>query len=59
MVYYSERLHVECAVYAGELIEQGAIGRVIQVIGLGPHRLSAPGPSGVVLRAGEIRRYPV
>lgn len=43
MVYYSERLHVECAVYAGELIEQGAIGRVIQVIGLGPHRLSAPG----------------
>ena len=42
MVYYSERLHVECAVYAGELIEQGAIGRVIQVIGLGPHRLSAP-----------------
>lgn len=43
MVYYSERLHVECAVYAGELIEQGAIGRVIQVIGLGPHRPSAPG----------------
>ena len=43
MVYYSERLHVECAVYAGDLIEQGAIGRVIQVIGLGPHRLNAPG----------------
>jgi predicted dehydrogenase len=40
MVYYSERLHVECAVYAGDLVEQGAIGRVIQVIGLGPHRLS-------------------
>ncbi|HEY0256687.1 MAG TPA: Gfo/Idh/MocA family oxidoreductase [Candidatus Methylacidiphilales bacterium] len=42
MVYYSERLHVECAVYAGELIAGGAIGRVIQVLGLGPHRLSAP-----------------
>ena len=42
MVYYSERLHVECAVHAGELIRQGAIGRVIQVLGLGPHRLSAP-----------------
>ena len=28
MVYYSERLHVECAVFAGELIRQGAIGRV-------------------------------
>lgn len=42
MVYYSERLHVEGAVYAGELIEQGAIGRPIQVLGLGPHRLNAP-----------------
>ncbi|MBD2867668.1 Gfo/Idh/MocA family protein [Paenibacillus arenilitoris] len=41
-VYYSERLHVESAVYAGQLIEQGAIGRVVQVIGLGPHRLNAP-----------------
>ncbi|RAU98129.1 Gfo/Idh/MocA family protein [Paenibacillus sp. YN15] len=41
MVYYSERLHVESAVYAGQLIEQGAIGRVIQVTGFGPHRLNA------------------
>jgi predicted dehydrogenase len=41
MVYYSERLHVECAVFAGDLIEQGAIGRVVHVLGLGPHRLSA------------------
>lgn len=40
-VYYSERLHVESAVYAGQLIDAGAIGRVIQVIGLGPHRLRA------------------
>jgi predicted dehydrogenase len=42
MVYYSERLHVECAVFAGDLIAQGAIGRVLQVIGLGPHRLGPP-----------------
>ncbi|WP_036635988.1 Gfo/Idh/MocA family protein [Paenibacillus massiliensis] len=42
MVYYSERLHVESAVYAGQLIKEGAIGRVIQVMGTGPHRLSAP-----------------
>jgi len=42
MVYYSERLHVECAIHAGRLIDQGAIGRVIQVLGLGPHRLNAP-----------------
>lgn len=41
-VYYSERLHVESAVYAGELIQAGAIGRVVQVLGLGPHRLNAP-----------------
>jgi predicted dehydrogenase len=41
-VYYSERLHVEAAVYAGQLIQQGTLGRVLQVIGLGPHRLNAP-----------------
>ena len=41
-VYFSERLHVEAAVYAGQLIQAGAIGRVVQVIGMGPHRLSAP-----------------
>ena len=40
MVYYSERLHVECAVHAGTLVRSGAIGRVIQVLGLGPHRLN-------------------
>ncbi|MBH1940519.1 Gfo/Idh/MocA family oxidoreductase [Mobilitalea sibirica] len=42
MVYYSERLHVESAIYAGYLIQEGAIGKVIQVLGLGPHRLNAP-----------------
>ncbi|MGI5894787.1 MAG: Gfo/Idh/MocA family protein [Candidatus Merdivicinus sp.] len=41
-VYFSERLHVECAVYAGQLIKEGRIGRVMQVIGMGPHRLGAP-----------------
>ena len=40
-VYYSERLHSECAVAAGELIREGAIGQVVQVLGLGPHRLNA------------------
>ncbi len=43
MVYYSERLHVESAMFAGQLIEQGAIGRVIHVTGFGPHRLGKPG----------------
>jgi predicted dehydrogenase len=41
MVYYSERLHVECAVLAGQLVKDGVIGRVIQTMGTGPHRLSA------------------
>ncbi|MEK8129327.1 Gfo/Idh/MocA family oxidoreductase [Paenibacillus filicis] len=42
-VYYSERLHVESAVYAGKLVKEGAIGDVVQVLGLGPHRLGAAG----------------
>jgi predicted dehydrogenase len=39
-VYYSERVHVEAAVFAGQLVGDGAIGRVVQVLGLGPHRAS-------------------
>jgi predicted dehydrogenase len=39
MVYFSERLHNESAMYATGLVQQGAIGRVLQVLGLGPHRL--------------------
>ncbi|MEA5453336.1 Gfo/Idh/MocA family oxidoreductase [Sinomonas sp. JGH33] len=42
-VYYSERIHVEAAELAGQLIEQGAIGKVLQVICLGPHRIGDPG----------------
>lgn len=37
-VYYSERLHVESAVFAGSLVKQGAIGQVMQTLGTGPHR---------------------
>ena len=42
MVYYSERLHVEGAIMAGYLIEQGEIGKVISVSGYGPHRVGNP-----------------
>ena len=38
-VYYSERLHVEAAVFAETLIADGAIGRVVQVIGMGHNYL--------------------
>jgi len=41
-VYYSERLHNESAVMAGYLIREGLIGRVVNVIGTGPHRISLP-----------------
>jgi predicted dehydrogenase len=39
-VYYAERLHNDAAWRAGELIAEGAIGRVLQVLNLAPHRLS-------------------
>jgi predicted dehydrogenase len=45
-VYYAERLHAEAAVHAGQLVRDGAIGRVLQVIGLGPHRLNGPSRPG-------------
>ncbi len=38
-VYFSERLHVEGAIMAGKLIEEGRIGRVLQVLNIAPHRL--------------------
>jgi predicted dehydrogenase len=39
---YSERLEVRAAVHAGELIQQGAIGKVVQTVNLAPHRVNAP-----------------
>ena len=38
-IMYSERLEVKAAVYAGELIQQGAIGKVIQTINIAPHQV--------------------
>jgi predicted dehydrogenase len=39
-IMYSERFENRATVKAGELIQAGAIGKVIQTIGLGPHRMS-------------------
>jgi predicted dehydrogenase len=39
-VYYGERLHNEAAMFATDLLQQGVIGRVLQVVNLAPHRLS-------------------
>lgn len=38
-IMYSERLGNPASVQAGELVESGAIGKVVQTIGLGPHRM--------------------
>ena len=39
-IMYSERLENRATVKAGELVRAGAIGRVVQTIGLGPHRMN-------------------
>jgi predicted dehydrogenase len=39
-ICFSERFENSATVKAGELVAQGAIGRVVQTIGLGPHRTS-------------------
>jgi len=41
-IMYSERLEVRAAVHAGELVEQGAIGKIVQTVNLAPHRVNAP-----------------
>jgi predicted dehydrogenase len=46
-ILYSERLEVKGSVKAGELVQQGAIGRVIQTINIAPHQIyQKPGDSG-------------
>ena len=44
-VYYGERVHTESAILAGQLIDQDAIGRVLQVVCFGPHRIGSGRPS--------------
>ncbi len=39
-IMYSERLENRATIKAGELVKAGAIGKVIQTIGLGPHRMN-------------------
>jgi predicted dehydrogenase len=38
-IMYSELLEVKAAIYAGELVKQGAIGKVIQTINIAPHQI--------------------
>ncbi|HKV39277.1 MAG TPA: Gfo/Idh/MocA family oxidoreductase [Blastocatellia bacterium] len=39
-IMYSERFENHATVRAGELVKAGAIGGVVQTVGLGPHRMS-------------------
>ena len=39
-IMYSERFENRATVRAGDLVKAGAIGKVIQTIGLGPHRIN-------------------
>ncbi len=39
-IMYSERHENRATVKAGELVKEGAIGKVIQTIGMGPHRMT-------------------
>lgn len=41
-IMYSERLEVRAAVAAGELVQRGTIGKVLQTVNLAPHRVNAP-----------------
>ena len=40
-IMYSERFENKATIKAGDLVKAGAIGQVIQTIGLGPHRMNA------------------
>jgi len=41
-ICFSERLETPSSIKAGELIQAGAIGQVVQTVGLGPHRINIP-----------------
>jgi predicted dehydrogenase len=45
-IKYSERLANPASVMAGKLVQEGAIGKVVQLIGLGPHRMRPESRAG-------------
>ena len=41
-IFFSERLGNTSTVKAGSLVKAGAVGQVVQTVGLGPHRINPP-----------------
>ena len=41
-IMYSERFENGATVHAGALVREGAIGKVVQTVGFGPHRIHPP-----------------
>lgn len=39
-ILYGERMENKASIHAGDLIKQGAIGKVVQTLGTGPHRMN-------------------
>lgn len=56
-IMYSERLEVKAAVKAGELIQAGAIGHVIQTVNIAPHQIRQR-PGGDAASAGQVDGRP-
>src|SRR5258706_2089504 len=57
-ILYSERLENRATIKAGELVKAGAIGQVIQTIGVGPHRFRPPTRPALFFQRGRYRGIP-
>lgn len=57
-IMYSELLEVKGAVKAGELVQAGAIGRVVQTINIAPHQIFQPVANGSDAHAGGASPRP-
>jgi predicted dehydrogenase len=52
-ICFSERLENPATVKAAELVRAGAIGQVVQTVGLGPHRTNLPGRPDCFFRQAQ------
>ena len=58
-ITYSERFENRATVKAGELVKAGAIGKVIQTVGLGPHRMNPKTRPAWFFEREQLRRHPL